>query len=1100
MTCSTCGAQNREGQRFCTNCGSRLGLVCANCGAPAEPGERFCGQCGKPLAAQPVAPEPVAPVVAAHPPPATDYGLQGERKQLTVLFADIKGSMDMQADLDPEEWAGIMDRFVRLLADGVRRYDGMVDKFTGDGIMALFGAPVALEDHADRACLAALYLVDAIPRYADELRQTTGLDLHVRLGLNSGEAVVGRVGEDVRLDAVGPTVGLAQRMEALAEPGRAYMTEYTARLVKRGFRLTDLGPTAVKGVREPLRVYVLESVAPQFGTSRRRGETGMVGREREVAVLEDALALASEGKTQIVGVAGEAGVGKTRLCEEFIATVVQRGIPVHRTAGVPHGRGVPLLPVLSLLRDFFEVEGTDPPDVVRTKVAGHVLGYNPALGGELPLLFDFMEVPDPAAPAPVLAADVRMRRIFELLGALTASRSAQEMLVLFIEDFQWFDPQSEAFMGRMMASFGEARTLVVTTFRNEFTAPWMEQGYYHQLNLSPLATDAIGALLGGMLGVDLSLAPLVAFVAERTGGNPYFVEEVVRALLEDGTVAGSPGAYHLTRPLEEVTIPPSVHAVVAARIDRLPPAQKALLQTASIIGRTFPEPVLAKVAEVGGADLAEALRGLCAAELLQEVPDASTPSFRFWQALTQEVAYGTLLAGRRKVLHAAVAEALADYEPDRLDENAAVLAWHWRRADRRLEAARWNVRAAGFGLRSDLGDALRRFQEAVDLLDGVDETPESLALGVRARIRLLQFGARIGIGPEQARRLHAEARERATRAGDIGLLGMSTIAYGATLSFAGDIRGGLACCRDAAALGEQSENLDVRAALLLPLCFTLSYVGPLPEALAATDRVLAVCDGNEARGTALLGHGVLARALQFRAAVLARMGHLGEAAEALEESMRVARRRNETETLVWALSLFTQIPWLAGETTDLAPALEAVKIAEDTGNVTGLVLALRAAAVAHLSAGEPERAVAACERALDEGRRNRSGLFEEAPVVAVLARARLASGDVAGAVAAAGDAAGIAAAQQARVTEAQVLLARGRVLREAGVAADDVRADLEAALAVIEETGARVFEPFVREDLARLGGDRAGLAAAQQLYAAVGATGHARRLAEELGK
>ncbi len=1128
MTCTTCGAQNRDGQAFCTNCGTRLGLACANCGAAADAGQRFCGQCGKPLATPAVGegqgpsgshgegpgpsglagtgpsgprlggqgPSEGRALMAAGPP---TYELQGERKQLTVLFADIKGSMDMQADLDPEEWAGIMDRFVRLLADGVRRYDGMVDKFTGDGIMALFGAPIALEDHAHRACLAALYLVEAIPHYAEELFHTSGLVLHVRLGLNSGEAVVGRVGEDLRLDAVGPTVGLAQRMEALAEPGRAYLTEYTARLVKGAFRMTPLGPTAVKGLREPLEVYVLDGAVTQFRTGTVRREMGLVGRDDELAVLETALDRAGTGHTQIVGIVGEAGVGKTRLCEEFCASVAERGIAVRRTAGIPHGRGAPLMPVLALIRDFFEIDGTEAPDEVRAKVGAEVLAFDPELADDLALFFDFIEVPDPAVPAPVLAPDVRMRRLFEMLGKMTAGRSAQELVVLLFEDFQWFDPQSEAFMGRMMESFGETRTLVVTSFRNEFSAGWMRQPSYRQLALAPLRVEAVSELLGGLIGVDLTLAPLAAFVAERTGGNPYFVEEVVRALMEDGTLTGSAGSYRLTRPLNEVRIPPSVHAVVAARIDRLPAVQKTLLQTASVIGRTFPEPVLAQVAEMGGAALADALHGLCAAELLQEVDGGPTPEYRFWQALTEEVAYGTLLAGRRKAIHAGVAQALADYEPDRLDEIAAVLADHWRRADRRLEAARWGVRAAGFALRSDLGDALRRFQESVDLLDGIDESPESLALGVRARIRLLQFGARIGIGPDQAHRLYAEAEERASRLGDVGLRGMSTIAYGATLAFAGDVVGGLAHCREAARLGEEAENLDVRAALLVPLCFALSYVGPLHEALAAADRVIDVCDGVEGRGATVLGHGVLARALQFRASVLARLGRLGEAAAALDRSISIARRRNESETLVWALSLSTQLPWLAGEPVDPAESAEAVQIAEDTGNITGLVLALRASAVAHLATGNAASAVAACERALDEGRRNRSGLFEEAPVVAALARARLALGDAAGAASAAQEAVDLARAQGAHVTEAQVLLARGYVGRSVGAPADQVRADLQAALAVIEESGARVFVPFVHEELARLDGDADALARAEGMFEAIGATGHARRVRQELG-
>lgn len=1098
MKCAGCGADNREGQKFCTNCGSRLAIVCPQCGTAAEPGQRFCGQCGGRLAGAPPAREAV-PVAPAVTPPAPAYELQGERKQLTVLFADIKGSMDMQADLDPEEWAGIMDRFVRLLADGVRRYDGMVDKFTGDGIMALFGAPIALEDHARRACLAALYLVEAIPRYADELLHTRGLILHVRLGLNSGEAVVGRVGEDLRLDAVGPTVGLAQRMEAIAEPGRAYLTEYTARLVEGAFRLTDLGPTPIKGVREPLRVYALEGFNTRFRTARSQNVSGLVGRHQELAVLEDALARAGEGERQIIGIAGEAGVGKSRLCEEFCASVAQRGIGVRRTAGVSHGLTVPLLPVLSLIRDYFEIDDTMTPAEVRAKVGARILSLAPGRADDLPLFFDFIEVPDPEAPAPALAPEVRMRRVFEMLGEITASRSAEGLFVFLLEDLQWFDPQSIEFYERMVDTLPGSRTLVLTSYRPGFSTAWMQQPFFREINLAPLGQDAVGQLVGEMLGVDPTLAPLIGFVAERTGGNPYFVEEVVRALLENGTLSGGPGRYQLLCSLDEVKIPPSVHAVVAARIDRLSAEHKRLLQTASVIGRTFSRDVLARVADLEDAALEEALRALCRAELLEEVPGATTPTYRFWQAVTQEVAYGTLLAGRRKALHAAVAEALAADEPDRLDETAAMLAWHWQRADRRLEAARWGVRAANFGLRSDLGDALRRFQAAVDLLDGIEETPETLALGVRARIRLLQFGARIGIGPEEAHRLFAEAHERAERSGDLGLRGMSTISYGATLAFAGDVVGGLERCIEAARLGEQAEDPDVRATLLLPVCFALSYVGPLPDALRAADRVIEVCDGNEARGSTVLGHGVLARALQFRGSILARMGRLPEAVADVERSIEMARRRHESETLVWALTVSAQLSWIAGEEADPAPAAEAARIAEDSGNITALVLALRSVALTHLAAGRPADAIASCERALDEGRRSHSGLFEEAQLLGALARARLAAGVMAGANAAADEAVAAARAQRARVTEAQVLLARAHVRRATGRAPAEVRADLDAASAVIEEAGALMYEPFVVEERARLDGDAALLLEARRLYAEVGATGHAARLQAEAG-
>jgi predicted ATPase len=374
--------------------------------------------------------------------------------------------------------------------------------------------------------------------------------------------VVGGVGGDARLDptALGHTVGLAQRMEAMADPDKTYLTEHTGRLVQGWFRLADLGPKQVKGAREPLRVFVLEGPAarpPALRGGQTLGTSPLVGRERELAVLEDALADATEGSAQVVGVVGEAGVGKSRLCEEFARSATARGITVRRTTGVSHGQDIPLLPILALLRDYFSVSEADDPERAREKVSGRLLGLDPDLAEHLPLLLDFLEVPDPAAPVARLAPEVRMRRLFEALHAATERRSEQEVLVLLVEDLHWFDPQSEAFLERLVESFPGSRTLVLANFRPEFSASWMRHSYYRQLSLAPLRDEAVGELLGGLLGVEVSLTPLLAFVLERTAGNPFFVEEVVRALAEDGTLAGGPDGYRLTRPLEQVRVPPA---------------------------------------------------------------------------------------------------------------------------------------------------------------------------------------------------------------------------------------------------------------------------------------------------------------------------------------------------------------------------------------------------------------------------------------------------------------------------------------------------------------------------------------------------------------
>ncbi len=976
--------------------------------------------------------------------------------------------MDLQENLDPEAWATIMGRFVEILADGVRRFGGTVDKFTGDGIMALFGAPLAQEDHARRACHAALHLIQVIATYAEELRRSQGVDLHVRLGLNSGEVVVGRVGDDVTLDptALGHAVGLAQRMEALAEPGRAYLTEHTARLVEGWFRLTALGPTAVKGAHEALGVFVLEGPS---GHSRTEGASPLVGRAKELAVVEDALASATEGRAQVVGVVGEAGVGKSRLCEEFARSCTARGITVRRTTGVSHGQEVPLLPVLALLRDYFSISVTDTPAEARERLSGRLLELDAGLAGDLPLLFDFLEVPDPEHLAPQLAAEVRMRRVFDLLRRLTARRSERETLVLLVEDLHWFDPQSATFLERLIEAFPGTRTLVVTNFRPEFSAAWMRHSYYRQVSLAPLPDDAVGELLGGLLGVDLALAPLLGFVVERTGGNPFFVEEVVRALIEDGTLAGGPGAWYLTRPLDQVKVPPSVQAVLAARIDRLRPEHKELLQTAAVIGRTFGQTVLAVVAARSDDDLEDGLRALCAAELLQETQRHPVVEFRFWHPLTQEVAYRGLLRERRAGLHAAVARAIIATEPDRLDEQAALVAAHFERAGNPFEAARWNDRAAGFALRGDLGEAMRRWRATLDHLAAAPETDEALRIGIRARNRLIRFGARTGMDLDETGRLYADATAAAERLQDPLQLASVTFAYGSTTGWRGAVRDGLDLFLEAARLSDQTDDTDAQAGYWTPPAVMFSWVGPVREGLQATERVVRLCGGDASVGASVLGFSPRSALGVARADLLSLCGRTEEARAALNEGLAIARDRSESEWIAWPLSVYPRLARTTDEfEASLKHAHEALRIAEDSGNTSGHVQALGAMGIAEVGLGRFPEAADTLSEALAEARQRRVALFEEARMLAHLARARLGSGDPDAARGTAQEAVDVARRQGARIVEGLALLTRARILKATGGTAAEVEGDLASALALARETGATAYEDEIEAERASL--------------------------------
>jgi adenylate cyclase len=628
----------------------------------------------------------------------------------------------------------------------------------------------------------------------------------------------------------------------------------------------------------------------------------------------------------------------------------------------------------------------------------------------------------------------------------------------------------------------------------------MRHSYYRQISLAPLSADSVGEMVNELVGEDPSLAPLAPYLVARTGGNPFFLEEMVRALIEDGTLAGPAAAYRLSRPLEQVGVPASVQSVLAARIDRLSAEHKAVLQTAAVIGRTFAETLLARLLGQTADELGEALSALCAAELLQEEQRIPSPEYRFWHPLTQEVAYGTMLAGRRSQLHAAVAEALIENDPNRLDEGAAVVAWHWEQAGQKLNAARWSLRAGEFALRFDLEDAQRRWRFAVELLEGAEEGLETLDVAVRARQRLLQFGARTGIAPEEADRLEREGRVLGEQLGDLRLLTMIVVASGSARYWAGDVQGGLARFLEAAKRAEQTDDKEIKAVWIGP-SFGFTAVGPLTDGLFWANRCIEACDGSPEWGVSVVGYSPLARIHQFRSTLFIRMGRLPEAEADVELALSLSRPRSEPETLCWSLAMLPLLAWLSGDIREesQSAAEEAVRVAEDTGNPASLVLALEGAALCHLMTGQAPEAVAACEQGLAVGRDNRSGLFAEASVLAHLALSRLAAGDGGGAKMAADEAVMVARRQGARVHECLALFARARVSRLSNGDERGAGADLDAGLTLVEEVRALTYKPFMYEELGRLRTSDRELRDAARLYETIGAHGHARRLHYELG-
>jgi class 3 adenylate cyclase/tetratricopeptide (TPR) repeat protein len=1088
-------------------------MQCTACGHANPPASRFCNACGTAIGSAP-APraQPSTPAHLAERILNTRAALEGERKQVTVLFADVKGSMDLAERVDAEEWHAILDRFFRILTEGVHRFEGTVNQYTGDGMMALFGAPLAHEDHALRACGAALHLRDEVQRLADELRTTRGLAFAVRMGVNSGEVVVGRIGDDLRMDytALGHTVGLAQRMEQLAEPGKPLVTEYTARMVSGFFDLRDLGPSQVKGAAEPVRLYELVGVGrlrTRFEASRARGLSRFVGRGAEMAVLEEALERSLAGRATIVGVVGEAGVGKSRLCHEFVERCRARGITFIDAHAVPHGKAIPLLPWMEFTRKAFGIGEQDDDEMARQKIAGRMLLSDPGLRDALPIAFQFLGVPDPARPALRLEPEALQRELVEIHTRLLRLRAERgEFWAVLFEDLHWFDPASEALLATLQDLAIGTPTLGIVTFRPSYDAPWMSGPGYRRLMVAPLGPEALAELLRDLLGGDPSVTPLVERLPGRTGGNPFFIEEVVRTLVEAGSLVGSHGAYRLARPVDELAIPPTVQAVLAARIDRLPAREKALLQTAAVVGREVPHAVLRRVVDLSDDDLASGLRALVAGDFMHESGLPPDPEFAFRHALTQEVAYNSQLGEQRARVHGAVARAIEALHSDRLEERAALLAHHYEGARDAYTAARWHARAADWVAGRDRGQLAQHWRRVRELLTNAPETQESLALRVRACRHILDS---VTLGSaEDFTGLFDEGMALAERLEDPAPRVRLLNVYANSLIFAGRLEESERCFRESMRLADASGNQFLRFLARVPLTRAFIIAGYLDEALAASAEaeVLGRDRPELEHEPGLSPYGLL---LVQRGRALTYLGRPGEGARAIDQAIGLARTRQERELTAFA-QLCRVFPCdVMGEAEqELVYAQRAYEAAEASANTFLRALALSALGQAHITGGRWREALEALTDLGAAIRAGRAAPLVESDTVSLLAEAQLGAGDVAAARETADAAVEVARHYRRPVSELRAHVARARVLvgGRDGDTTEPARAALEAARALVARTGATMFTPFlavVEADLAERLGDadarRRAVGEAERGFTAIGAPARAAAVARRRG-
>ncbi len=733
----------------------------------------------------------------------------GERKTITALFVDLKGSTALIEGLDPEEAQTIIDPALQLMMDAVHQYEGFVAQALGDGIFALFGAPLAHEDHPQRAVYAALRMQEEMRRYADTLRQQGYPPLLIRVGLNTGEVVLRSIRkDDLHADyvPVGHSTNLAARMEQLASPGAIVVSAYTYKLTDGYFVFKDLGPTQIKGVTDSLNIYEVLGVGQlrtRLQVSVRRGLTRFVGRQSEMEQLRQALEQAKAGHGQIAGVIGEPGLGKSRLFYEFKLLSLS-GCLLLEAYSVSHGKASPYLPVIELLKNYLRIEPHDDERTRRQKVIGKVLELDRSLEDTLPYLFTLLGIDEQQSTLAQMDAQIRRRRTFDALKKLFLRESLNQPLVLIFEDLHWIDSETQGFLDALSEGIASAKVLLLVNYRPEYHHEWGSKTYYTQLRLAPFgaaeAEEFLDALLGTTVGAQHAapLQDLKQLILDKTQGSPFFMEEIVQTLVEEGMLTGVLGHYQLMRQVATLQLPTTVQAVLAARIDRLTPEEKALLQQLAVIGRQFPMSLILHVITQPEADLYRLLASLQRKEFLYEQPAFPESEYVFKHALTQEVAYGTVLQERRKALHEKTAQAIEALYHTTLHEHYSDLAHHYRRSGNAEKAVEYlSLAGQQAAWQSANADAITLLTTALELLKTL---PDTAARARQELILQLSLGASLmvtkGFSAAEVEQSYTRAQELCLQVGEP--LQIAQVLFGLHSSNA--VRGNFKASR---ALGEQ---------------------------------------------------------------------------------------------------------------------------------------------------------------------------------------------------------------------------------------------------------------------------------------------------------
>ena len=998
MKCSRCQHENEAGAKFCEECAAPLARACAKCGRPLSPTAKFCPECAHPTglsAAPPPAqrldsPESYTPKHLAEKILTSKTALEGERKQVTVLFADVSGFTSISERLDPEDVHAFMTQAFELMLAEVHRYEGTVNQFLGDGLMALFGAPVAHEDHARRAVHAALGIRQALDGYQDELRGAKGVTFRIRQGLNTGLVVVGSIGNDLRMDytAVGDTTNLAARLQQAAQPGGIVISEATHRLISGYFDTLALGELSLKGKAAHVRAW--DVVSAREGRTRLevevdRGLTPFVGRDRELRLVLECAEKAKAGHGQVVFVVGEPGIGKSRLLLEFKRRL---GEDVAWRAGhaMSFGRAMPFHPVIDLVKRSFRLEERDTEQVIVEKVESAVLGLGEDLRPVLPYLRYLLSV-DPGDPG-VLRMDPKQRRaeIFHALRLLTLRAAEAKPQVLLFEDLHWIDQATEDFVAFVADSIPTSRVLLLLTYRPGYVHRLGDRTYHTRIMLDSLSAEHSIQMARAILVAEDLPEGLNALVARKAEGNPFFVEEVIRCLREAGEIRRDGDRYVLAKRLDEIFIPDTIQDVITARIDRLEEAPKKILQLGAVIGQEFTHRILDRLADVR-EQTGEFVQRLKALELIYEKSVFPELAYMFKHALTHDVAYTSLLVRRRKELHGLIGLAIEELYGDRLAEHYGVLAYHFTRGEEWPKALEYLFKAAekaakAFATREALTLYDQALEAAVQLRTAVD--PGTVMAIHQAKCALFFVLSDF----ERSRAEGERVLEIARSVGDRAREGAALAAIAWASMWSQDLDNALAYATRAIDVVAEADVKPVLARSHFTIGFVHAVTGGLDRATSEIDRALAISRS---------GRDPIHQSLSLSVAGLLKNweGEYGIAASLQSQALEMAREHNLLVPLLFAFFLHgLTLTGNGSYDRALATFEEGLLLAEKVGDEAIHHRILNCLGWLHFELGDLERATELNGRSAEVGRRRRDpGTLPNAEVN--LGEIYLARGDLA---------------------------------------------------------------------------------------------------------